>query len=364
MCARVVAALGGLAVAAAASLLLPGCARLPFAAQSPGQLASGGFGSWSTSPGFLFSGRLSADEGTLRFTVLESRHGARGKGTGTLDGKPFTYLATPGNQYLKGQPFWEEYCRTAILGCGRPVTGADTTQGVAPEGKPVAEGIEDRWAQATITDVASSLKKLTSLGGDITDLRSASRFRKAGTRTIDGREATELTDHSGDSFWVAQGSPDQVVGFRGDLTDDGMHKVDVTIAFTTAPRVTEPTPGQTVDPDAPSTLPALYQVIFAGASVTCAARSCPVSALVQNQAGAPQGTNTVQISTRDMTRKTAIASCTANIPATPAGEEQSVSCTITGPAWTAWARENTDAYGVVLNLTTTAQITADPPYVR
>ena len=339
---------------AAAVLLLAGCGVIPFATQSPRDLASGALQSWSKSPAIRFEGRLSAREGTVRFTVTETRDSRKGEGSGTLDGKPFTYLDASGNQYLKGQSFWQKYC---VAGCA----------GFA-SAEQAAKGIGERWGRATVpqnpndlpaNDVASALHSLASLGGAVSDLhRDSFQLKKVGTRTIGGHHATQLQACRGcERFWVVQGNPDRLVGFDAEIAGRYLSNVHVTITSVKVPDATAPTPVQTVDPQDPSTLPALYRIAHNEAGRDCNVNSCVLPVGIQNEAGAPQGTSTVQITAA--VGATEVGSCSATIPAIPSGGDQDVSCTITGAAWTAWASK---AANTLLYVNTTGQITANPPY--
>lgn len=338
--------LGPAIAGAVLTMLLAGCAGLPFGSQSASQLASGAAQSWVKASGFRFTGTESVSEGTLHFTVTESTDGGQGKGTGTLAGKPFSYLAASSNQYLKGQSFWQEY-----------YTGQQDQQ-------TTAKGFESKWAQATGNDVALALQELPDLGGVVGNLESdANSFKKgAQTRTIDGHQATPLT-FGGDTFWVAPGNPDQLVGFSA-ATAGELQNVNVTIASAKAPDVAAPSQAQTVNPDDPSTLPAQYQVLDATNNEnSCDENSCEVSADVMNQGGAPQGTSTLEIIAQDPNTNATIATCTATIPAIPAEQSGTASCTISGPAWHSWALAAGNADGGFFFFNATAQITANPPYV-
>lgn len=339
----------GSAVAGVASLLLlASCSGLPFVSQSASQLAAGASSSWYKDAAFKFKGSLSTSEGTVNFTVTETADGSQARGTGTLAGKPFTYLAASSNKYLKGQSFWQQY-----------YSGANNQN----NDETLARGFEDKYAKSEGNDVATALDELGYLGGDISQLSSDARsFKKGGTRTINGEQATQLT-FGGDTFWVAQGSPDQLVGFKA-ATAGQLQNVDVTIAPTKVPNVSAPAQSNTVDPYQESTLPAYYQASAATNNVDdCNQNTCVLQADIYNQGGSPEGTSTVQITAQDPNTNANIASCTATIPAIASGQEQTVSCTISGAAWTTWANNAASAADGLFFFQSTAQITANPPYV-
>lgn len=342
--------LGSALAGAASLLLLSSCSGLPFFSQSASQLATGASNSWYKDGAFQFKGSLTTTEGTIDFTVTESADGSQASGTGTLAGKPFTYLAASSNQYLKGQSFWQQY----YSGPNNQNNDATT-----------ARGFEEKYAKATGNDVATDLSQLSYLGGDVTQLRSdASQFKKGTTRTINGQQATQLS-FGGDTFWVVQGSPDQLVGFKA-ATAGQLQNVDVTIAQTKVPNVSAPASSQTVDPNQPSTLPAYYQADGHSdlSGNNCNQNSCVIQADILNQGGAPEGTSTVQITAKDLDTNANIASCTATIPAIANGQTQTVSCTLSGGAWTAWANaKNAQSSGGETFFDVTAQVTANPPYV-
>lgn len=337
--------LGSALAGAASLLLLASCSGLPFISQSAAQLATGASNSWYKDGAFQFKGSLSTTEGTVDFTITESSDGSQARGSGTLAGKPFSYLAASSNQYLKGQSFWQQYYSGA---------NNQNNEGV------VARGFEEKYAKASGNDIASALGQLSFLGGDITQLRSdASAFKKGGNRTVNGQQATQLS-FGGDTFWVAPGSPDQLVAFKA-ATAGQLQNVDVTIASTKVPNVSAPPQSQSVDPSQPSTLPALYQAdALPNNDNDCNPTSCVLQADVTNEGGAPEGTSTVQITAQDLDTNANVASCTATIPAIASGQSQTVSCTLSGPAWSNWANSKTDG---VTFFEQVAQITANPPYI-
>ena len=341
--------LGSALAGVASLLLLAGCSGLPFISQSAAQLATGASNSWYRDGAFQFKGSLSTTEGTVDFTVTESSDGNQARGSGTLAGKPFSYVAASSNEYLQGQSFWQQY-----------YSGANDQN----DDRITARGFEQKYAKATGNDVASALAQLGYLGGDITQLRSdASEFKKGGTRTVDGQQATQLS-FGGDTFWVAPGSPDQLVAFKA-ATAGQLHDVDVTIASTKIPDVSAPAQSDTVDPSQPSTLPALYQASTSADNNVndCTPNACLLEVDIYNQGGAPEGTSTVQITAQDLDNHANIASCTATIPAIASGQDQTVSCTISGAAWSAWANNAANAGGGLFFFRGVAQITANPPYI-
>lgn len=336
--------LGSTLAGVASLLLLASCSGLPFVSQSASQLATGAANSWYKDPAFQFKGSLSISEGTVDFTVAETSDGSQARGTGSLAGKPFTYLAASSNKYLKGQSFWQQY-----------YSGANNQN----DNQTEARGFEEKYVKTEGNDVATALQELGYLGGDVSQLSSdASSFKKGGTRTINGHQATQLT-FGGDSFWVAQGNPDQLVGFKA-ATAGQLQNVDVTISSTKVPNVSAPAQSNSVDPYQASTLPAYYQADAEPNNENdCNQNSCVLQASITNQGGAPEGTSTVQITAQDLDTNANIASCTANIPAIASGQSQTVSCTISGSAWTNWANSQS---GDLIFFQSTAQVIANPPY--
>lgn len=336
----------GSALAAAMGLsLFTGCSMFPFLSQSPSQLATGAANSWYKASALQFKGSMTVAEGRLDFAVTESEQSQQGKGSGTLNGQAFTYLAASSNEYLKGQAFWQQY-----------YTGHQSAQ-------LKAKGIEDKYAQAQGNDVVEALQGLTQLGGDITQLQAdAHSFKKGSQRTIDGQQATALT-FGGDTFWVAQGNPDQLVGFRA-ATAGSLHNVNVTIAPTRVPNVSAP--GQSVNPNDPSTLPAQYEVldtIDPNGFDDCDQNTCVLHADVTNNGGSPQGPGTLQLTAQDPNTNGNVASCSATIPNIPSDQDADVTCTVSGGAWTAWGTNAAKANDGYASFNIKAQITANPPYV-
>ncbi len=344
--ARIQTVLGWALGGAAALVLLTGCSGLPFAPQSASQLADGASSSWYKDGAFQFKGRLSVREGAVDFTVTESANGGQARGSGTLVRKPFTYLAASSNEYLKGQSFWQQY-----------YTGQNDNQ-------TQARGFEQNYAVASGNDVAAALSQLPDLGGDLAQLQSdANSFKKGATRTIDGQQATQLS-FGGDTFWVAAGNPDQLVGFKA-ATAGQLQNVDITIAAAKVPNVSAPPQAQTVNPLQPSTLPAQYSVIDASNNENaCDPNSCQLQADIENLTGAPQGTSTVQLTAQDPNTNASIISCNVTIPAIASNQSQTVSCTVSGSVWNAWATNAENAGGGFAFFTVVAQITANPPYVE
>lgn len=297
---------------------------------------------------YQFKGRMLVKEGTLDFTATESSDdGEQGTGSGTLAGKPFSYLAVSGEPYLKGQSFWQTY------------------YGGQPDEQTKVKGFEDNYADALGNDVVDALRALTDLGGASECLDGAGSVKKGAQRTINGRRATALTS-CGDTYWVVPGRSDQLVGFkaaRADaVTTDDLQNVDVTIVSTKAPDVS--TPAGSVDPSVPSTLPALYHVQDANdgrwPSDDCAENACTLHAHIRNDGGRPQGTSTVQLTALDPNTLASIASCSVSIPDIPNNLDQDVSCTVSGAAWNAWAA-TAGANDTFFHVD--ARITVNPPYV-
>lgn len=336
------------ALAGALSLLfLASCAVFPFLSQSPSELATGADTSWYKASAFHFKGSMAVSEGTLQFNLTESADSGQGRGSGTLAGKPFSYLAASSNEYLKGQSFWQAYY------------GAKNDH----DSQTLARGFEEKYAVATGNDVSNAMRELVQLGGDISQLQTdAHSFKKGGTRTIDGKQATRLA-FAGDTFWVVEGSPDQLVGFKAATAGD-LRDVNVTIASTKVPGVTAPAQGNSVDPLQPQTLPAQYTAFAtsSGDASSCTPNGCLVAADVTNNGGTPEGVSTVQITAQDPNTNADIASCTANIPAIPTNQSQTVSCTISGAAWKAWATNAANAGGGFFSAVEVAKVTANPPY--
>lgn len=374
-----------------AAILLVGCAAVPFGPQppqTPAQLAEGAFNSWGTAAAFRFKGSTQLpNEGTLRFALTESADGRRGQATGTLDGKPFMYLASSGKQYLQGQSFWQEYSRNG--------------QQNEPD-HTLAKGFEDRYVRVG-GDVGSgnvvpgldshngviwSLWQASRLAGAVTDLKAhANALQKGnGSRTIDGRRATPLTfgvntpaGSFTETFWVAQGNPDQLVGYSGRARDFSLQPFNMAIAVTEAPHPRPPAARETVDyPSDPTTIPAFYAVegypttggwMDVRPSFTaCDPNSCRLEAGIQNQGGAPQGQSKAQISVQPANDgTTGSATCTADIPTMAPNQDATVSCTVSGAAWSSVVNAATSIpfigpVRLTNNLEVYAKVADNPPY--
>ncbi len=380
----------GHALGLAAAILLAGCAGLPLSPQlpqTPAQLARGAFASWGKAAALRLTGNEQLpNEGMLRFTVTDSADGRQGQATGTLDGKPFSYLATSGKQYLRGQSFWQQYSHNG--------------QQDQPDAT-LAKGFEDKYVRVGVADapagldsgneVTSSLTEAPRLLGAVTDLKvdAGALWKGNGTRIIGGRRAAPLMfgvntpfDSFTETFWIAQGNPDQLVGYSGRTRDVYSEPFDVTIGPTRVPHHPRaPAPAERVNyPADPSTIPAFYAVegdpasgswLWGGGTSLgdCDQNSCQLQASIQNQGGAPQGMGKVAISVQPVQDgSTSSATCTADIPTIASNQNSTVSCKVSGAAWNSVVNEATNPpfLGPVPlndNLALYAKITDNPPYV-
>jgi len=193
----------------------------------------------------------------------------------------------------------------------------------------------DRAGSVVAPDVpdAVSLRRLLPTGR--TDLS------KGPTQTIGGRLTVRLSDSSGD-LYVTAAEPTRLVRlvYAPSYTDKiGISGLDASLSYPESLRVTAP--AAFYDPADPNTLPGRYTVPNGpdgNPAVTrgrCDASGCAYAVTVHNEdgKGGSQATVTVKLSTQSAGGDD-LGSCTAPIPPIGYNQTETVSCTVTGRAWT------------------------------
>lgn len=344
-----------LAVCLSAVVALTGCSvsLIPFGAQkpakppptaaslSPAQLADSAVNAWGKGAAERFQGMFSASGIALSVDVtLAFGSNGGGLGSGTASGAPFQYLSTGQDAYLKGQSFWQAY-----------YNGQSDQQ-------LLAKGYQGNYTLAAGNNVALAIQQLTALGGAVQQLSSdeASLHRAGGPRTIGGRLAVGLTDGS-TTWWVTQQAPVVLVGLRSPA-QGGLQNLNLTMQKAAAPTDLTGQLGTPVDPNDPSTMPALYEVskVSQQNQNNCTNVVCGFNVTVVNQEGPAAGQGVVTVSTyANQSSTKVLADCTADIP-TGLGTNQStvVQCGVSGPGWQGYAGTNFYVKAVV---------TKNPPYV-
>lgn len=346
---------GLLALCLSAVLGLTGCSvsLFPFSAHktptpqptatslSTAQLADQAVAAWGQNAAEHFKGTLSTSGITLSVDVTLA-FGSSGDalGSGTANKAPFQYLSTGDQAYIKGQSFWQGY-----------FTGQAQQQ-------LLAKGYQDNYTIATGNNVALAIQQLTRLGGAVQRLSSedTSVRRGGGVLTVGGQMAVGLTDGT-TTWWVTQGPKVQLVGLKSQ-SQGGLQNVDLLFQQAQAPTGLSGQLGSPVDPDDPSTMPALYEVtnVMQQNKNNCNDVVCGFNVTVVNQEGKAAGQGVVTVSTyANQSSTQVLADCTANIPTTLATNQSVVvNCGVSGPGWQAYAGTNFYVKAIV---------TQNPPYV-
>jgi len=180
---------------------------------------------------------------------------------------------------------------------------------------------------------AASLRQLLPTGR--TDLA------KGPAQTTNGLRTVKLSDRSGD-LYVTTGAPTRLVRFvyAPSYTDKlGISGLDATLSYPTGLQVTAP--ADFYDPNDPNTLPGRYTVPNGpdgNPAVTrgrCDVSGCAYMVMVHNEAGkmGSQATVTVKLS-KQSGGDDDLGSCTAKVPPIGYNQTETISCTVTGRAWT------------------------------
>ncbi|MGH7910130.1 MAG: hypothetical protein ACREOV_00225 [Candidatus Dormibacteraceae bacterium] len=317
-----------------------GVQLIPFLPESTSQLASTAASSWNGEAAHRFQGTFTASGTTARVDVVLTVSGVgNGLGSGKADGATFQYLELAQKPYLKGQAFWQAY-----------FSGQSSQQ-------TLANGFQNNWTVAGENNVALAIRALPNLSGLVPQLSADSHsVKKGGTRTIDGQQATALTEN-GTTWWVTGGSGGRLVGLQASSAG-GLHEVDLTMATGAAPSGLQSQLGTPVDPNNASTLPAYYQYQDQTEADpgNCNQDQCAIDVTILNAGGTPAGPAVVTVNAyTDQTKSQLIASCTAPIPSTIASSQTgTASCTLSGPGWSAFTGSEFYVYPAV---------TQNPPYV-
>lgn len=313
----------------------------PAARASAAQLAGEAVNDWGNGAAEHFQGTLSASGIALSVDVtLAFGSSGAGLGTGTANNAPFQFLSSSRTAYLKGQSFWQTY-----------YTGQSQEQ-------LMAKGYQENFTVADNNNVALAIAQLPNLAGAVSELSSDMHsVRRGAPRTIGGRSAIALSE--GDTtWWVTRQRPVALVGLKTPV-QGGLQNVDLTMqASSSAPTDLTGQLGSPVDPNNPSTMPALYQAVDVTVADqnNCTNVGCGFNVTVLNQEGPAAGQGVVTVSTyANQTSTNVLAACTANIPS-GLGTNQTtvVTCRVSGPGWQAYSGTRF-AYK--------AAVTSNPPYL-
>jgi hypothetical protein len=271
---------------------------------------------YNRAPAVHVKGVFSRDGHVLQVDTTIDK-GGDSQGTVVSDGKKVEYRYVGGHGYaLAGQDFWSGQGKLAAFFAGRWVTSAD------------------ELSNLTTASLSRSLSLL-----DVA--RPGATFDRVSRATrVGGVPAVALSDRYGD-LYVSSAAPQRflrLVSSPTYRTADGISDVDVDLDFPPALAVQAPNP--VVSTDDPTTLPAQYVVdqssLQHGRDCDVAS-TCTVSVAVVNQRGPQFGPATAEVHLlRDDGAD--LGTCTAPVGPAGHGQSQTVSCTVSGPAWVAFTR--------------------------
>jgi hypothetical protein len=235
------------------------------------------------------------------------------QGAVTIDGRSLELLATGGRTFSRGAGYW---------------AAADPRNGRL---------YGDTWVAGQPPGAPATLADLVRLAG-IADRLGSRRYglRLGGSESLGGQTVFTLTDGEG-SVTVTANAPTRLVRLEdatGYVQSDGNH--EVRLDFDYPARATIGIPARYIDPNDPKTMPAHLQVLGT-ASGKCDATGCEQVVTVRNTAGPPAGQSVVTVTLTAGTRSP-VGACTANVPPIDYGTSAEVRCTVTGAAWTAFAK--------------------------
>jgi hypothetical protein len=242
-------------------------------------------------------------------------------GTVRFKGSKDDLLSVGGKFWIRtDKAFWDNLGRTDAL-AQKVLPG--NWMVLPPGGTVVAPEVPD----------SASLRQLLPTGR--TDLT------RGAMQTTGGQQTVKLSDSSGD-LYVTTAEPTRLIRFvyAPSYTDRiGMSGLDATLSYPSSLLVTAPT--AFYDPNDPNTLPGRYSVPNGpdgNPAVTrgrCDATGCAYSVTVHNEDGKTggQSTATVKLS-KQAGGGDDLGSCTVPIPPIGNNQTETVSCTVTGKAWT------------------------------
>jgi hypothetical protein len=306
----------GLAVAVLVALGLNGVGPLDLRAHVARQDLAAALDQYRKAPAVHVKGTFGRDGHAFQVDITIAK-GGDSQGMVVSDGRKVEYRYAGGHGYaLAGPDFWSGQGKLAGFFAGRWVTSTD------------------QLSDLTTASLSRSLALLDLARPGVTFDRVARTTRIAGV------SAVALTDRYGD-LYVSTVAPQRflrLVSSPSYRTADGIADVDVALDFPAAPSVQPPNP--VVSTDDPATLPAQYTVdqgsVQHGRDCDLAS-TCTVSVAVMNQRGPQVGPATAEV---HLVRDDGADLGTCSTPIGPAahGQSQTVSCTVSGPAWVAFTR--------------------------
>lgn len=298
--------------------LLGSLANGGFGARSADQLATEATRSFTSAQVVHRSGSFTRANHHYTVELSENKRGDA-QGFVTQDGVRFELRAVDGRAYVRaGQDYWK--------------TTSDAQ---------LARVFDGQWVYSSVVSVdvseavlRESLSALSLLDVHGTGLKQGPRTR------VGGADALRLTDARGDVY-VSASSPVRILRIvtrPGYTTGDGLSDVDLRFDYPSALRVAKPE--AFLDPEDPRTLPALFLVepdSLRFTNCTGTSAGCGLSATVRNRRGQSGGQPRADFHlTRDGGAD--LGSCSAPIEPVPYDQTEDVSCTVSGPAFTAFQR--------------------------
>jgi len=309
-----------LVVFGVASLMMAACG-LPFGIgqASTSQLINGAADTLSKATGFEVNGTFTTGSDKyqidLRYQSSGAAHMDMTKGTTHLE-----VLQINGKAYYRGKDFVAS------------VAGTDAF------GQALARAVGDKWftsKDATPLDM-SGFTDAAKVKANFLNTLSVSRKDNV---TYNGADTAELSD-SNSILNITESSPYELVRLR---TQSGKTVSDVTdmdLAFSNYNKdfnITQPT--DVFQMDDPTTWPPYYAAT--AINLDRCLDPCNVSATVQNRGGAKgaPASSTVTFTATNDADNSELGTCKATIsPDIANGTNTTVSCSITGGAWTAFAQ--------------------------
>jgi len=310
-----------LVVVGAVSLMMAACG-LPFGIgqASTSQLLNGAADNLAKASGFEVSGKFTTGSDKYQIDLKYQSSGAAHmditKGTQKLE-----LLQINGKAYYRGKDF------------------VAATAGTDAFGQALARAVGDKWF--TSKDAApldmSAFTDASKVKANF--LTSLSVTRKDNV-SVNGTDTAELSDSSTIEN-ITESSPYQLVELRTQSGKTSSDVSDMDLAFSNYGQnfnITQPT--DIFQMDDPTTWPPYYQVTSINLN-GCSGDPCMVAATVTNSGGAKGATapSTVTFTLTNDADSSTLGTCTATVaPDVDNTKTATVSCKITGGAWTAFVQ--------------------------
>lgn len=308
-------------VIAAAGLLVSACG-LPFGIgqASTSQLINGAADNLSKAKGFELAGKFTS--GSDKYTVdLKYESSGAADMALTKGDTHLELLQINGKAYYKGKDFIAS------------VAGSDAF------GQALARAVGDKWftsKDATPMDL-SGFTDATKVKANFLNTFNVNRKDNV---SVNGQDTAELSD-SNTILNITESSPYELVRIRTQPSKSVQDLSDVDFVFSNYNKdfgISQPTDVWQMDD--PSTWPPFYVVTAINLN-RCDNDPCTVQATVQNNGGtgSASGASSVTFTLTNDADNSVLGTCKANVsPDVANGKTASVSCQITGGAWTAFVQ--------------------------